>query len=178
MDPRKTTSNNPHLPRRPLTRAELHSLRATMSPAQVEAWRKAQLGQPLTPVESAALRMTQELMRKPKPATSFWETPLTLREKETQVRVRLEGDTETKQRWLLVSVRSNVRDHLWAHKKVDPEQEPVRRNVQRAAEGLAVHQCQAYGDRHDPVAAGHAALDALDDLAKQAKNAREGRGRG
>jgi hypothetical protein len=100
---------------------------------------------------------------------------------KTEVRVRLMGDTETKRRWLVVSVRSNAKENVWNHKEVDVEEvagKKVDRDVAFAAEALAAYQCEKHGDVHNPPAVAKAAREALDDLKQQAEQARNGRGRG
>jgi hypothetical protein len=98
---------------------------------------------------------------------------------DTKVEVKVMGDTVTKKRWFRVHVWSNVRKGLQAVKEVDaPEGKDVERDIQAAAEACAAHQCQNYGDTHDPRDCGRAAVEALKDLQAQANRAREGRGRG
>jgi hypothetical protein len=105
---------------------------------------------------------------------------------DTNVKVTLRGDTETKKRWLVVSVKSNVclnahQGEIWNHKRVDIEGidgETVKRDLQQAAELVAAYQCQVHRDMHDPRTVGRAALAALEDLKRQADEARRSRGSG
>jgi hypothetical protein len=98
---------------------------------------------------------------------------------ETEVNVKLMGDTDTHQVWISVFVKSRIRPGLWnSITHIDPDSPSLPYLVQHAAEELANYQCKHYQDVHNPVAVGKVAVEALRDIKEAAEISRRGRGKG
>jgi hypothetical protein len=91
---------------------------------------------------------------------------------QSLVIVRLVKDTVTKKISLEVALRSCKRRGLWADFKLDPDNSKLEYAVAKAAETLASHQCEKYGDKHNPPDVAKKAVEALHDLMRSAERAR------
>lgn len=97
---------------------------------------------------------------------------------DTPVEVKLQMDDQTRKAWMLVSVKSLIRPGLWGHLKVDADSPRLEYLVQKAAETIAVQQCELYRDVHNPGAVAKAALEAFHEIKSLAEKARLNRGSG
>lgn len=99
--------------------------------------------------------------------------PAIITSRETNVRVRLVQDTETKKVSIEVAVESIAKPNAWTDTTTNAEDDgKLMYRVQRIAETLAEFQCRSYGDMHDPAACGRAAVAAARDIMRQAERAK------